>query len=130
MTRRRVRTTPLALTLAAAAALTVSLTGCDSVDKALDCGRLAANIADDVQDLQNTASNAGDSPQAFVDALDAINTDLKDWKGQTDNADLTQAVDDLQKAVDSARQSAEDGTVPDVTPIADAAGEVSKVCTS
>jgi hypothetical protein len=117
-----------AVAVLAATALT-ALTGCGAVNKALDCARTAATIADDVQDLQNTVGNAGSSPQAAVSALDRIDQDLKSLGDKTGDADVGKAVSNLQQAVENARTAADKGTVPDATPVGDAAAELTKVCT-
>ncbi|MCM2419578.1 MULTISPECIES: hypothetical protein [Streptomyces] len=125
-TRRRITVAALA----AAAALTLpAAAGCSAIDKALDCAHVAAAVAGDVQNLQNAVGNAGNSPQDAVNALDQISRDLKDVGNKTGNADVSKAVNDLNTAVKNARTAANNGTTPDVTPVADAAGELTKVCT-
>jgi phage-related protein len=122
--------TRLGVTLAAAGLSTAALVGCSvgAVDKALDCAQTAATVAQDVQDLQNVVGNAGNSPQDAATALDRISQDLKNLGKKTSGADVGKAVDELQKAVRNARTAADNGTVPDVTPVAYAAGALSKVC--
>ncbi|MFF3559076.1 hypothetical protein ACFYXS_03420 [Streptomyces sp. NPDC002574] len=130
-TRRRLAALAAATALGAAA-----LTGCgaadavNAVDKALDCATVAAQVAGDVQNLQNAVSNAGNDPQSAAAALDQIADHLAALGDRTDNADVTKAVGDLEKAVDNARTAADAGRVPDITPVADAAGGLSKVCTT
>ncbi|WP_431946236.1 hypothetical protein [Actinacidiphila sp. bgisy167] len=126
------RTRRLAAFATAAALGATALIGCsavDAVDKALDCANVAARITADVQNLQDAVSNAGDSPQDAANALDQIAADLADLSDKTGNADVNSAVSDLQKAVENAQKAAENGNVPDITPVADAASELSKVCT-
>jgi membrane-bound lytic murein transglycosylase B len=121
----------LALAAVALSAVTAAaLTGCSAVDKAIGCAQTAATVASDVQNLQDAISNAGDSPQAAVNALDQISSDLKAIDKDTGDADVSAAVKDLSKAVDNARTAADKGDVPDISPIVDAAGELTKVCTS
>jgi hypothetical protein len=49
---------------------------------------------------------------------------------QTDDADVNKAVDDLQKAVTNVRDAVKNGDeTPDISPVTDAAGELTKVCT-
>ncbi|MDJ0344402.1 hypothetical protein QMK19_29995 [Streptomyces sp. H10-C2] len=125
-TRRRITLAAIA----AAAALTLpAAAGCSAIDKALDCAHVAATVAGDVQNLQNAVGNAGNSPQDAVNALDQISRDLKDVGSKTGNADVGKAVTDLTTAVQNARTAANKGTTPDITPVADAAGELTKVCT-
>ncbi|WBB59115.1 hypothetical protein O7599_26445 [Streptomyces sp. WMMC500] len=114
----------------AAAAAAVTLTGaCDAVNKAIDCGQLATEIAADVDRLQEAVSGAGESPQGAANALDEIDKSLNDFGDKSDDADVGAAVDDLQQAVDNAQQAADRGDVPDFRPVGDAAGELTNVCT-
>ncbi|MEU6808322.1 hypothetical protein ABZ920_04815 [Streptomyces sp. NPDC046831] len=126
--RRPGRTT--AITTAAAAVLTLALTGCSAVDKALDCVQTADSIADSVTDLQQAVENAADDPTRTGQSLDAIERNLKKIGDRTDNADVNKAVDDLGAAVDNVRTAVENGDrTPDISPVTDAAGELTKVCT-
>lgn len=120
----------LALAVALPVVAATALAGCAAVDKALDCAQTAATVASDVQNLQDAVSGAGDNPQAAVNALDQISSDLKAVDTDTGDADVSKAVKDLTKAVDNARAAADKGDVPDVSPVLDAAGELSKVCTT
>ncbi|MFG2679065.1 hypothetical protein [Streptomyces sp. NPDC048392] len=127
---RRLRRTATAVATAAAIALTAGLTtGCDAVDKALDCVRTADAIADSVTELQQAVENTSD-PTQWEESLDSIDKNLGEIGDQTDNADVNQAVDNLGKAVDNVRTSVENGDdTPDLSPVTDAAGELTKVCT-
>ncbi|MFF5453854.1 hypothetical protein ACFY40_21835 [Streptomyces sp. NPDC012950] len=120
----------LALAVAAAATLTTVLSGCAALDTAMDCVKTADAIATSVSNLQQAVSNASNDPTQIEEALTSISTELGNLKNTTDNADLSQAVDDLTKGVDSVRTAVKNGdTTPDITPITNAAGEVTKVCT-
>ncbi|BBC33532.1 uncharacterized protein SGFS_048260 [Streptomyces graminofaciens] len=128
---RRRRITTLAGAVAAVA-LTVGLTtGCDAVNKALDCVQTAEAIADSVNDLQQAVQTAADDPTQLEESLDAIDKNLSDIGDKTDNADVNKAVDNLQKAVDDVQTAVKEGDAsPDVSGITNAAGELTKVCTS
>jgi len=129
MAARRRRTAALAVT-AALVALPAAV-GCDAVNKALDCVQTADTIADSVTDLQQAVENAANDPTQAADALNSIDQNLDKIGDKTDNADINKAVDDLQKAVTNVRDSIKNGDqTPDVTPVTDAAGELTKVCTS
>ncbi|MFF4869826.1 hypothetical protein ACWDUX_09310 [Streptomyces sp. NPDC003444] len=120
----------LALAVATAATLTTVLSGCAALDTAMDCVKTADAIATSVSNLQQAVSNASNDPTQIEEALTSISTELGNLKNTTDNADLSQAVDDLTKGVDSVRTAVKNGdTTPDITPITNAAGEVTKVCT-
>ena len=127
---RRLRHTATAVATVATIALTAGLTtGCDAVDKALDCVRTADAIADSVTELQQAVENPDDPPQ-WEESLDSIDKNLGEIGDQTDNADVNTAVDDLGKAVDNVRTSVKNGDeTPDLSPVTDAAGELTKVCT-
>ncbi|QEV18298.1 MULTISPECIES: hypothetical protein [Streptomyces] len=108
----------------------VGLVGCDAVSKALDCVQTADTIADSVTDLQQAVENAGDNPAEADRALDDIGKNLDKISDKTDDADVNKAVDDLDKAVDNVRDAIKSGdNTPDVSPVTDAAGELTKVCT-
>ncbi|KOG36449.1 hypothetical protein [Streptomyces resistomycificus] len=115
----------------AAVALTTGLTtGCDAVNKALDCVQTADAIADSVTNLQQAVENASNDPTQLEESLDAIDKNLTDIGDKTDNADVNKAVDQLDQAVGNVRDDVANGdTTPDVSGITDAAGELTKVCT-
>ncbi|MFC8170400.1 hypothetical protein ACFUJ0_14900 [Streptomyces sp. NPDC057242] len=120
----------IALAVATAATLTTVLSGCAALDTAADCVRTADAIATSVSNLQQAVSSASNDPTQIEEALTSISTELGNLKDTTDNADLSKAVDDLTKGVDSVRTAVRNGdTTPDITPITNAAGEVTKVCT-
>ncbi|MFI6349499.1 hypothetical protein [Streptomyces sp. NPDC050560] len=105
------------------------MTGCGAVDRALDCLSTADSIADSVTDLQQAVEGADDSAHAR-DAIDAIGDKLDKIGDRTDDTDVNKAVDHLGDAVDSVRDAIDDGDkTPDLTPVTDAAGELTKVCT-
>ncbi|MGW0469542.1 hypothetical protein ACWDX6_30485 [Streptomyces sp. NPDC003027] len=119
----------LALAVTTAAALT-ALVGCGALDKAMGCVAAAEAIATSVDKLQQAASNATNDPTQLNEALDEISTELGKLKDTTDNADLSKAVDDLGKGVETVRTSVEQGdATPDIKPVTDAATEIGKVCT-
>jgi hypothetical protein len=118
--------------LAAATALIAlpAAVGCSAVDKALDCVQTADAIADSVTDLQQAVESAADDPTKADEALDSIDKNLGEIGDKTDNADVSKAVDHLDKAVSNVRTAIKNGDeTPDITPVTDAAGELTKVCT-
>lgn len=126
-----VRTRRVAVTLAAAALVATGLTGCDAVDKGLDCAQVATDITMAVHDLQEKVSAGGESLKATKEALDKIEGDLDKVTGKRDDTDVDKAIKGLQTAVDKARKAAENGdATPDLSGIKDAAGALSKACTS
>ncbi|MGW1712754.1 hypothetical protein [Streptomyces sp. NPDC002156] len=116
----------------AAVALTAGLTtGCDAVNKALDCVQTADAIATSVSDLQQAVENAANDPTQASEALDSIDKNLSDIGDKTDNADVNKAVDDLNTAVNNVQTAIKNGDeTPDISGVTDAAGELTKVCTS
>jgi hypothetical protein len=127
---RRRRLTAAAV-VAATVALTAGLaTGCDSVDKALDCVHTADSIADSVTGLQQAVESAANDPAQADDSLNAIEKNLDKIGDKTDHTDVNKAVDDVKKAVGNVRTAIRNGDrTPDVSPVTDAAGELTKVCT-
>ncbi|MFG2196263.1 hypothetical protein [Streptomyces sp. NPDC048639] len=117
--------------IAALAAVAVAVpvtTACSAVEKALDCAQTADAILTSVEDLQQAASSAVDNPAEAERALDRIDKNLDDIGDKTDNADVSKAVDDLNGAVKGVRESVDQGKTPDVTPVTNAANELTKVC--
>ncbi|MER7735306.1 hypothetical protein ABTX80_30870 [Streptomyces erythrochromogenes] len=117
--------------VAVAAVLTVpALSACDAISTAMDCANTAVAITDGANDLQQAVSQAGNSPQDAKNALDQIEANLKKIGDQTDNADLGKAINSMNTAVTNVRTAIESGNpAPDIKPVADAASEISKVCT-
>lgn len=108
----------------------VGLVGCSAVEKALDCVQTADAIAESVTDLQQAVEKAGDDPTQADEALDKIDKNIDEIGDKTDNADVNKAVDDLEKSVGNVRDSIDGGdATPDLSPVVDAAGELTKVCT-
>lgn len=125
----RRRTTTAAVTALAAVVLAVPITvGCSAVEKALDCAQLAVEISNDVDDLQDALTGAAVNPDDADKILDALDKDIDKMGGRTDNADVGKAVDHLQKAVDNVQKSVDSGQNPDLTPVRDAASELTNVC--
>ncbi|GGY29118.1 hypothetical protein [Streptomyces omiyaensis] len=126
---KRRRTASLAVTTAAALT-TLALTGCGALDKAMDCVKTADAIATSVGNLQQAVSNASNDVTQIEESLNSISTELGNLKNTTDNADLSKAVDDLTKGVETVRDAVKNGdTTPDIAPVTDAATEIGKVCT-
>ncbi|MFG2634280.1 hypothetical protein ACGFX8_10080 [Streptomyces sp. NPDC048362] len=129
--RRRRGVTTIAAAMAAAALSVGLTTGCDAVNKALDCVQTADTIADGVTDLQQAVESAANDPTRADASLDSIEKNLAKIGGKTDDTDVNKAVDNLRTAVGNVRTAIKDGdSTPDVSPVTDAAGELTKVCTS
>ncbi|GHD89360.1 hypothetical protein [Streptomyces naganishii] len=128
--RHRART-GAAVAATALAALTLTTTAaCSAVNKALDCVQTADSIADSVTDLQQAVQNAANDPTRTDASLAAIDSDLREIGDKTDDADVNKAVDDLGRAVSNVRTAIKNGDdTPDISPVTDAAGELTKVCT-
>ncbi|MFD4523127.1 hypothetical protein ACFWP7_04140 [Streptomyces sp. NPDC058470] len=126
--RQRRRTAAFAV-IAALVAIPAAV-GCDAVNKALDCVQTADAIADSVTDLQQAVENAANDPTQTEESLNSIEQNLDEIGDKTDNADVNKAVDDLQQAVGNVRTAIQNGDeTPDISPVTDAAGELTKVCT-
>ena len=127
--RRGRRTTAMA-TAVAAVALTAGLTtGCDAVNKALDCVQTAEAIADSVTDLQQAVENASNDPTQIDESLQSIDQNHDKIGNRTDNADLDKATEDMHKALTEVRAAIKNGDqTPDISGVTDAAGELTKVC--
>ncbi|MCW7946535.1 hypothetical protein AAW14_32280 [Streptomyces hygroscopicus] len=105
--------------------------GCGAVNKAIDCVQTADAIADNVTALQQAVENAANDPTRTSESLNSIEKNLDKIGDRTDNVDVNKAVDGLRKAVTNVRGAMRHGDrTPDVGPVTDAAGELTKVCTS
>ncbi|QES48441.1 hypothetical protein DEJ50_12065 [Streptomyces venezuelae] len=120
-----------AAALALAAVLTIpGLAACDAISTALDCASTAVAITDGANDLQQAISNSTNGPEEAKKALDQIEDNLKKIGDRTDNTDLGKAIDSMNTAVTNVRTAIDSGdATPDIKPVADAAAELSKVCT-
>ncbi|MEV6791754.1 hypothetical protein AB0M87_07095 [Streptomyces sp. NPDC051320] len=64
-------------------------------------------------------------------ALNDMDASLDRLRKKTDDTDVSKAVDDLGTAVEHVRASADSGDrAPDLSPVSDAASELTQVCTS
>ncbi len=119
-------------TLAVAALILVlplSAVSCSAAQKALDCGNTAVKVGSDLNQVNNAYNNANNDPAAAGKALGNLKTDLDKLGKNAGNTDVAKAVTDLQKQVDKAQQAINAKQVPDLGPLGDAAGNLSKVCT-
>ncbi|MFG2892647.1 hypothetical protein [Streptomyces sp. NPDC048248] len=120
-----------AAALAGLAAVTVAiplLTGCGAVQKAMDCANTATAVVDSVDKLQRATRNV-DNPQEAQQALDDIDRNLDKVKATADDPELTRAIGNMNDGVKDARTALDNNKAPDVTPIVDAAGELTSICT-
>ncbi|MFG2743220.1 hypothetical protein ACWGKK_18465 [Streptomyces chartreusis] len=128
--RRRSRITIAAAAIAAVGLTAGLTTGCDAVNKALDCVQTAEAVADSVTELQQAVDNASNDPTQIDEAIVSIGDNLDEIGSKTDNADLDKATADMRKALLEVQTAVENGdTTPDISGITDAAGELTKVCT-
>lgn len=128
--RHRRRPTATALTALAAGALAIPLlAACGALDTAVSCAKTATAVVDSVDKLQQAAGNAAENPQDAEKALNDIDKNLDKLGDSTGDPDLTKAVDKMHQGIENARQAVEQNKNPDLQPIADAAGELTKVCT-
>ncbi|MER5772279.1 hypothetical protein [Streptomyces sp. NPDC001985] len=119
----------IALTLVTAALVLPAAVGCGAIDKALDCVDTAKAVTSSVEKLTQAVGSAAEDPTQAREALDSIDKELSELSDKSDNADVKKAADDLNTAVDNVRKSIEGGdATPDISPVTDAASEMTKVC--
>ncbi|ARQ70452.1 hypothetical protein CAG99_17815 [Streptomyces marincola] len=109
--------------LAVAAAMTLG--ACD-VQRAVDCARLALEVSQSVDELEQAAQ--GENPDVLVDAVDAVGNDIQELRDTVDDVDVQEATDSVEEAVDSVRAGVEDGTSIDLSPLGDAVDALTDVC--
>ncbi|WP_051653054.1 hypothetical protein [Kitasatospora cheerisanensis] len=122
------RTTALAVA-ALVLILPLSAVSCSAAEKAVSCANTAVQISTDVAQLGSAYNNADKDPAAAGEALKKIKGDLDKIGRNSSDADLAKAVGDLQAQVDKVQTAVDSNQVPDLGPLGDAAGRVSKVCT-
>ncbi|WP_030568832.1 frataxin family protein [Streptomyces aureocirculatus] len=131
MAARHRRTATAIITALIAVPAGVGLVGCDPVDKAVDCVKTADAIHDNVDEMQEAAQDAAMNPSKADKSLDDIEDNLDDIRDKSEDADVDKALDHLEEAVDNVRAASNSGDkTPDLSPAADAAKELTKVCTS
>ncbi|MER7580962.1 hypothetical protein [Kitasatospora sp. NPDC097691] len=121
---------PAALAVAGLIAiLPLSMVSCSAAQKAIDCGSTAVRITGDIADVTKAYDNASNDSAAAGKALQKLKTDLDQVGKNSKNTDVAKAVTDLQKQADNVQQAADKNQVPDLKPLGDAAGNLTKVCT-
>ncbi|AZQ35044.1 hypothetical protein EJ357_17385 [Streptomyces cyaneochromogenes] len=129
--RRRSRIAIAAAAVAAVVLTTGLTTGCDAVNKALDCVQTAEAIADSVTELQQAVEDASNDPTKLQESIDTIGENLDKIGSKTDDADLDKATEDMRAALIQLQGDIQNGDKsPDISGVTDAAGELTKVCTS
>ncbi|OKJ06184.1 hypothetical protein [Kitasatospora sp. CB01950] len=109
--------------------LPLSAVSCSAAEKAVSCANTAVQISTDVADLGTAYNNADKDPAAAGKAVQKIKGDLDKIGRNSGDADLAKAVGDLQTQVDKVQKAIDNHETPDLGPLGDAAGRVSKVCT-
>ncbi|MFJ8625701.1 hypothetical protein ACIRD3_23015 [Kitasatospora sp. NPDC093550] len=121
---------PTALAVAGLIAiLPLSMVSCSAAQKAIDCGNTAVKITGDIADVTQAYDNASNDSAAAGKALQKLKNDLDQVGKNSKNTDVAKAVTDLQKQVDNVQRAADKNEVPDLKPLGDAAGNLTKVCT-
>ncbi|EPH45886.1 hypothetical protein ABT390_00120 [Streptomyces aurantiacus] len=130
MAARHRRTVTVIATALLAVTAGTGLVACDPVDKAIDCAKTADSIHDNIQDMREAVQDAALEPGDADKSLDDIEKNLDDIRDKSDDADMDKAVDHLERAVDNIRDASDNGdNTPDMSPVGDAAKELTKVCT-
>jgi len=122
------RTTMLAVA-AMVLILPLSAVSCSAAEKAVSCANTAVQLTTDVAQLGSAYNNADKDPAAAGKAVQKIKGDVDKIGRNSSDADLAKAVGDLQTQVDKVQKAVDSNETPDLGPLGDAAGRVSKVCT-
>jgi len=129
-TPRTRRTAAPALAALAAATLAIPvLSGCGAVQKAVDCAKTATSVVNAADKLQQPADNALIDPKKTQQALDNIDSNLRKLSDEASDPELSKAIDKANKGIKDARKAIENNKAPDIQPIVDGAGEMTKICT-
>lgn len=119
-------------TLAVAALILVlplSAVSCSAAQKALDCGNTAVKVSSDLAQVTDAYNNANNDPAAAGKALGNLKSDLDKLGKNAGNTDVSKAIADLQTQADKTQKAIDAKQVPDLGPLGDAAGNLTKVCT-
>ncbi|GJF30174.1 hypothetical protein KNE206_28740 [Kitasatospora sp. NE20-6] len=127
MPDRLTRSTTLAVA-GLALVLPLSAVSCSAVQRAVDCGNTAIRITNDITQAGDAFNNAANDPAAAGQALQQLKNDLDQLGRNSSDTDVSQAVTDLQTQVDNAQKAIDSQQVPDLKPLADAAGNLTKAC--
>ncbi|MFE0104048.1 hypothetical protein [Streptomyces sp. NPDC059009] len=107
----------------------LGLAACDP-QEAVDCVRAADAVSDSVDALRKAAQEAALYPEKADKSFDNIRSDLDEIRDKNDDQDIRDAVDQMKKAVDNVERSVDGGDkTPDLSPVVDAGGKVTKACT-
>ncbi|MFD9128605.1 hypothetical protein [Kitasatospora sp. NPDC059571] len=109
--------------------LPLSAVSCSAAQRALDCGNTAVRITTDVSNAGSAFNNAANDPAAAGQALQKLKTDLDQVGRNSGDTDVSKAVTDLQTQIDKAQQAIDNKQAPDLKPLGDAAGNLTKACT-
>ncbi len=127
--RNRRRATTTAVTACAVLAIAVPLiSACDPVDKAVDCGRLASTLSDDVSDLARTVHNTSAGSDEAKKSADRLGKDLERL-AKTDDDSVKKSVSALRKSVDEIDDAIAKNRRPDLSGLKDATSGLVKTCT-
>jgi len=122
------RTTALAAA-ALVLILPLSAVSCSAAQKAVDCTNTAIKISSDISQVGTAFNNANNDPAAAGQALQQLKNDLDQLGRNSSDTDVSKAITDLQTQVTKVQTAVDNKQVPDLTPLAAAAGTLSKACT-
>ncbi len=122
------RTTALAVA-ALVLVLPLSAVSCSAAEKALSCANTAVQVTTHVAQLGEAFNNADQDPAAAGQALQNLKGDMDKLGRNSSDADLSNAIGDLQTQIDSVQKAVDNNQTPDLAPLGSAAARVSKVCT-
>ncbi|MCX4748792.1 hypothetical protein OG455_25295 [Kitasatospora sp. NBC_01287] len=123
-------TRPAGLAVAALiAVLPLSAVSCSAAQKAIDCGNTAVAVGSDLNQLGGAYNNSTNDPAAAGRAVSKLKADLDKLGKNAGSTDVAKAVTDMQAQADKAQQAIDNKQVPDLGPLGDAAGNLTKVCT-
>ncbi|MFJ1755273.1 hypothetical protein [Kitasatospora sp. NPDC088134] len=109
--------------------LPLSVVSCSAAQKAVDCANTAVQISTDVAQVGSAYNNAQQDPAAAGQALQHLKADMDKLGRNSNDVDVTKAINDLQTQVDKVQKAVDSNQVPDLGPLGSAAGQISKVCT-
>lgn len=105
----------------------LSVSACDEVDRAVDCGKLALATSNSIDDLKRAALGSA-LDQDPTEVQEKLDQDLEKVKNRTDNPDVNKVADQISEAAKNIHTAVREERKPDFSPLEEAGVELTKVC--
>ncbi|MDB1089525.1 hypothetical protein PJ985_18355 [Streptomyces sp. ACA25] len=97
------------------------------MERTVECGKLAAAVVRSIDELGRAADDAIDA-EDFGEFTAAVEKEVEELQESTGDAEVAAAAESVLDALDEIAQAAENDTEPDLSPLGDAADELTAIC--